>query len=316
MTHSPPAGRPDVTLLVVNYRSADLTLRALRDARASATTCGLRVQEIVVDGASGDGEVERLRVGRPEALVVALPENRGFAAGNNAGFVHARGRHVLMLNPDAFAAADAVARLVRHLDRHPRTGVAAPLLRNEDGSPQDNLYRRFPNLLTLFVDYCAPVAFLVRGTRLDPHNVPRSQVGRPGAVAHAVGAVLLVRREAIEAAGPMDDGFFLFLEETEWQRRIVAAGWAVDAVPDAFFTHLGGGSTGTFALASPHYLDSVARYYPRPRLALATLTVAGAISAVSLRTALALGLGSPRLRQLSEAFTALGVELRRRRRRG
>jgi hypothetical protein len=298
-----------VAVIVVNHRSAALTLRALEDARRAAGD--LTLQEIVVDGASGQDELELLRAGRPAARVVALPENRGFAAGNNAGIELARARHLLLLNPDAFAQGDAVAALVDHLDKTPAAGVAAPLLLNPDGSPQDNVYRRFPNLLTLFVDFCAPAAFLLRGRRLDPHNVPRSELSQPRPIAHAIGAALLVRAEAARAAGPLDEGFFLYLEETEWQGRIAQAGWRRDVVPAARFVHLGGGSSSSHPLASPHYLDSVRRYYRRPRAAMAVIAVAATISLASLHVANALGLGSERTRSLERAFSDLLTLLRR-----
>lgn len=300
--------RPDVSVIVVNFRSAELTLRALADARRAAG--GLTVEEIVVDGASGGDDVEMLRSGRPQATVLAQPENRGFAVGNNVGIERARGRYLLLLNPDAFAQGDALAALVRHLDGEPAAGLAAPLLLNPDGSAQDNVFKRFPNLATLFVDFCAPLAFLVRGRRLDPHNLARRQLREPRPIAHAIGAALLVRAEAARDAGPLDERFFLYLEETEWQRRMAAAGWRRDVVPTARFVHIGGGSSTASPLASPHYLESVRRYYPRPQAAMATIRVAAAISLVSLRAAHALGLGSERTRSLQRTFDDLWTQLR------
>ncbi|HYF24308.1 MAG TPA: glycosyltransferase family 2 protein [Baekduia sp.] len=315
MEDAPDPARPDVSVVVVNFRSAELTVRALRDCAAAAGD--LALEEIVVEGGSGPGEADRLRAGRPGARVVELAENRGFAAGNNAGIAVARGRHLLLLNPDAFAHGHAVARLVEELDRRPSWGLAAPLLQFEDGRPQDNVHSRFPTLLTLFVDCCAPVAFLVRGTRLDPHNVTRSQLTAPREVAHAIGAVLLVRREAAAAAGPLDERFFLYLEETEWQRRMAAAGWAIGVVPDAVFTHLAGGSSESGSpLASPHYLDSVERFYPRPRLALATMGLGALVSLAALRPAVALRLGSARTAGLARDMAVLLRQVVRRLRAG
>lgn len=307
----PSDTRPDVSVVVVNFRSAALTLRALEDCAAAAL--GLTLQEIVVDGASDGDEVAVLRAGRPGAEVIELDANRGFAAGNNAGFVRATGRYLLLVNPDAFAHTGAVARLVAHLEAEPGCGVAAPGLVFEDGAPQDNAHKRFPNLLTLFVDCCAPVAVLVRGTRLDPHNVQRGLVsGAPRPVAHVIGAALLVRAEAAEAAGPMDDGYFLYLEETEWQRRITAAGWRIDVVPEAVFTHLGGGSTGSIPLAGPHFLDSVERYYPQPRLALVTMGAGAIVSLGALLPARALGRGGEKVRVHADAMLGLVGEVARR----
>jgi hypothetical protein len=299
--------RPDVSVIVVNYRSARLALRALQRAACSAGE--LAIEEIVVDAGSSQQDLRLLREGRPQARIVELGSNRGFAAGNNAGIALARGRHLLLLNPDAFAQADAVRALVDHLDARPRTGLLAPLVLNADGSFQDNAYRSFPNLLTLFVDFCTPLAFLLRGRRLDPYHTPRSRLRGPRPIAHANGAVMLVRAEAAATTGPLDEGFFLYLEETDWQRRMARAGWAREVLPAASFVHLAGSSSEGFALASPHYLASVCHYYDRPRLALAVIRGAARISRACLRAAIALGFRSQRMRHLEGGFGELLVTL-------
>jgi N-acetylglucosaminyl-diphospho-decaprenol L-rhamnosyltransferase len=304
----------DVSVVVVNFHSADLTLRALADAAASAGS--LTLQEIVADNGSGAGEVERLRRGRPSAEVVALADNGGFAAGNNAAIARADGRHVLLLNPDAFCREDAVQRLVEHLDTHPNTGVAAPRLVFDDGGRQDNAYRRFPNHWTLLIDYCAPRAQVLARTPWDPHRVPAARYAAgatPLRVAHATGAALLVRAEAAAAAGPLDEGFFLYYEETEWQRRITAAGWAVDIVPAADVVHLGGGSSGNFPLASPHYLDSVARYFAGSRRSRAIIAAGSLTSWLVLSAGVRLGLGNDRVAFQARGYREVLHELRRRR---
>jgi N-acetylglucosaminyl-diphospho-decaprenol L-rhamnosyltransferase len=305
---NPERARPDLSIVVVNYRSASLTVRALEDAVRSAG--GYAVEEIVADASSCERDLALLTNARPRARIVRLNGNPGFAAGNNAAIACARGRHLLLLNPDAFAQGDAVRALVRRMDAHPQTGLLAPLLLNEDGSPQDNVHRRFPNLLTLFVDFCVPLAFLIRGSSLDPHHLPRRLIASPQPIAHATGAALLVRAQAAAEAGPLDDRYFLYLEETEWQRRIADAGWRREVLPNARFVHLGGGSTGSFALASPHYLASVRRYYPHPRMAMAVIWGATLISLTCLRLVTALGVRSPRVRQLCHGFGELLALLR------
>jgi GT2 family glycosyltransferase len=151
----------------------------------------------------------------------------------------------------------------------------------------------------------------VRGRTLDPHHLPRRRITAPLPIAHATGAALLVRAGAAAAAGPLDERYFLYLEETEWQRRIAQADWRREVLPYARFVHLGGGSSAGFALASPHYIASVCRYYPRPRLAMAVIWIATLISLCALRLIAALGVRSPRTRQLTDGFERLLALLRR-----
>jgi GT2 family glycosyltransferase len=139
--------------------------------------------------------------------------------------------------------------------------VVAPALEYVDGTLQNNAYRRFPNAVTVFFDFCFPLGMLVQGRALDPHNLPNSRFDRPRRIAHATGAALLVRREAAEAAGPLDERFFLYYEETEWQRRIAERGWEIHLEPAARVRHIGGASSDGPAVASPHYIASVERYF-------------------------------------------------------
>lgn len=294
--------RPDISVIVVNYRSAKLTMRALEATRRSAGA--LSIEEIIVDNASGDEEVALLRHELPRATVIALAENRGFAAGNNSGIACATGRHLLLLNPDAFAREDAIVQLVRHLDTHPEAGLAAPVLENDDGSVQPNLYRRFPTLATLFVEFCFPLALVAVALRKRLTDAARAPAGWLP-VAHAIGAVLLVRSEAACTTGPLDERFFLYLEETEWQRRMAAGGWRRDGVPNARFVHLGGGSSNSPTLASPHYLDSAALYFRHGAAAESVIAVAAIISWLWLRIFSALGLSSGPEDEMRSAFRAL-----------
>ena len=304
-----PEAQPDLSVIVVNYDSAELTVRALE--RVARSAGNVLTEEIVVDAGSSGEDISLMRERRPQARILELGVNRGFAAGNNAGISLARGRHLLMINPDAFAEGDAVEALVRHLDRHPRVGLLAPLLLKEDGSPQDNAHRRFPNLLTLFVDFCTPLAFLVRGTRLDPHHVPRRELTEARPIAHANGAAMAVRTQAATATGPLDESFFLYYEETEWQRRMAAAGWDRVVLPSARFTHIGGSSSSGFALASPHYLASVCHYYDHPRVALAVIRVAALVSRAIVLAVIRMGFDSERMRNLERGFGELLSLLRR-----
>jgi GT2 family glycosyltransferase len=294
--------------MVVNYRNTEMTLRALADTERSAGP--LKLQEIVVQVECPPGDRQRLRELRPQVEIVELTTNPGFAASCNAGIAKARADRLLVLGSDAFPLGDAVEALVRHLDVHPRIGLVAPLLLNVDGSLQDNVFRRFPNLLTLFVDFCTPLAFLLRGRRLDPYHVARRRLTEPQPIAHANASAMLVRAQAAAATGPFDEGFFLYLEETEWQRRMAGAGWELAVLPSARVTHVGGASTKGFALASSYYLNSVWRYFDHPRMALAVIRIAAVISRNTALAGIRLGFDSERMRNLERGFSELLAQLR------
>ncbi len=249
----------DGTVVVVNYRTPELVERCLESVHASRGE--LRLETVVVDNASGDGSVERLRAALPAATVLAMPENRGFAAGVNAGFRHSLAELVVVLNPDTEVRPGALQALLAHLREHPRTGVVAPLLEGPEGRLAPNGYRRFPGLLTVGIDLCLPIGYaLAHAPALHPYAMSPAALRAGARPAHVCGAALAIRRRAYVEAGPLDEGFFLYLEETEWQQRVARQGWAIEIVPAARALHLVRGG-GEEALApSPHFVTSALRY--------------------------------------------------------
>jgi GT2 family glycosyltransferase len=265
ISRQPPPRDPEATsdydaaVVIVNYRTPELVERCLESVSAG---CGeLNLELVVVDNASGDESVERLRALPNPATVLSMPENRGFAAGVNAGFEHTSTELVIVLNPDTEVRPGALQALVAHLRERPRTGVVAPLLEGAGGQLAPNGYRRFPGLMTLAFDLCIPLSYaLVYTPGIHPYVMSPAALlaGRPPA--WVSGAAMAVRRAAYAQAGPLDEDFFLYFEETEWQQRVVDDGWAVELAPAARVCHLVRGG-GEDALAhSPYFVSSALRY--------------------------------------------------------
>jgi len=226
---------PDLTVVVVAYRSAPHLPACLESAAASSD--GLAQETIVVDNASGDGTPDLVRAQAPEARLIVNESNRGFAAAVNQAARMARGRHVLLLNPDARPLPGCIARLASELDTRPEVALAGPQLLGPDGGLQPSAWPA-PGLLSLAYD-----ALLL-------HNLmPRSRLGlvsapgrEPVDVECLSGACLLVRRSAFEALGGLDERFFIYYEDTDLAVRARAAGYRVRLVPAAQAVHLVGGS--------------------------------------------------------------------------
>jgi GT2 family glycosyltransferase len=245
---------PGFAVVAVNYGTPELTARCLEAARREEPD-----EVLVVDNASPDDSVQGLRAAGLEVL--ARPTNDGFAAGVNAGLAATSSAFVVVLNPDTEPRPGALRALVEHLERSPRVGVVAPRLLYPDGTPQPSAYRRFPGLGMLTLDLCLPLGFVAMALpALDPYRVPPKRWRDGLGVAHVSGAAFALRRSAYQAAGPLDEGFFLYLEETEWQQRVRGAGFDVEVLPSAEVVHAMRGG-GEAALApSPHFLVSARRY--------------------------------------------------------
>ena len=253
------ASGPDAAVVIVNYQTPALVARCLELVARSCPE--LELETVIVDNGSDDGSVERLRNEAPEANVIAMESNCGFAAGVNTGFRHTVADLVVLLNPDTEVRENAIQSLLERLREHPHTGVVAPLLESPDGQLAPNGYRRFPNLLTVSVGFCVPLTYVLSYVpALHPDAMSPAALLAGRDPAHVTGAALAIRREAFDAAGPFDEGFFLYLEETEWQRRVAGSGWGIEIVPHARVCHLvRGGGDGALA-PSPYSVGSSLRY--------------------------------------------------------
>ncbi len=282
----PDGDAADAAVIVVNYRTPELVERCLDSVLATAGE--LRLETVVVDNASDDGSVERLRAANPEASVLAMSENAGFAAGVNAGFRRTRAEFVVLLNPDTEVRPGALRALLARLREHPQTGVAAPLLQDAAGALAANGYRRFPGLLTLAMDLCIPIGYaLVHTPSLHPYAMSPAALRAGRTPAWVSGAAIAIRRAAYDQAGALDESFFLYFEETEWQQRLARRGWAIEIVPGAHVAHLMRGGGEDALVHSPYFVTSALRY-------LRMRGVPVAVSRAVLASSLALSWGTLR----------------------
>ncbi len=224
--------RPDLSVIVVTFNGRELALATLRSARAALGP--ITAEWLVVDNGSSDGTADAVEAAFPD-VTVFRSTNRGFAAGNNVALPHARGRYVLLLNPDVEIEDGSFAELVAALDARPGVGAASVLQRATDGTLLASI-RRFPTPARGFGEAlgAGSVPWLARFQELDTDF---DRYGEERSADWLVGAFLLVRREAVEETGPLDEGFFLYAEETDWCRRFRLHGWDVRHLPQMTITH-------------------------------------------------------------------------------
>ena len=226
--------RTDVSVVVVTLNALPYLERSLDSVRGYET--------VVVDHGSTDGTLELVRERFPEVRLVEQ-ENRGLAAGWNRGLREASGRWFLILNADAWVIGDAVERLVEFGDAHPRAAVVGPRLVNPDGTLQRSV-RGFPTVWRLATEYFFLRKLAPRTRALNAFYAARFDHATVREAEFLMGACMLVRREAVDAVGPLDEDFFLFSEETDWHFRFRAAGWQVLFFPGAEVVHVGGAGHG------------------------------------------------------------------------
>ena len=224
----------DLSIIIVNWNTKDLLIQCLKSLEQ--TLQRLKMKVYVVDNGSVDRSVELMKEKFPEVIVIQNPINLGFAKANNQALILSKSKYILLLNPDTQVKHAAIERLLSFMDTHLDSGVAGAQLLNSDGSKQNSI-ANFPSLATELLNKS-----LLR--LLFPKTFPGK--GRdyrdPVEVDSVIGACMMVRREAIEQVGLLDEDYFLFLEETDWCYRMKKAGWKVYHVPQAEIYHLQGKS--------------------------------------------------------------------------
>jgi N-acetylglucosaminyl-diphospho-decaprenol L-rhamnosyltransferase len=248
--------RRSVTLavVVVSYNVRDLLRVCLAGTYASLDRSPeLDATVWVVDNASADGSAGMVAADFPQARLIPSSENLGFPGGNNLvlrrlgfGSADVPPEIILLLNPDAEPLDDAIGQMAGFLREHPGVGAVGAQLSYPDGSFQHGAFR-FPGLWQLWFDLFPPHPRRLLDSRLNG-RYPRAvyETGRPFAVDFALGAALMVRAEAIRAAGLLDEGYFMYAEEVDWCWRMQRAGWPLYCVPTARVVHYSGASTRQF----------------------------------------------------------------------
>lgn len=253
-------GTQDVTVVIPSWNTAEATLGCLGSLAAAADP---GVEVIVVDNASGDGTVDRVRERHPEVRVVVHERNRGFAAACNAGWRVARGRFVLFLNSDTVIPPGALRDLVAAAEVEPRVGLIGPRLLGRSGGVQPST-RTDPTPAALFHQHTVLRHLRLLGAHESRYKMRGFDASRRTDVPVLMGAALLARREALEEVGEFDEGYFMYFEEADLCRRMRAAGWRVVFDPAAELTHTGGQSSRVAgAAAEVHYVRSLRRYLRR-----------------------------------------------------
>jgi GT2 family glycosyltransferase len=221
-----------LSVIIVNRNTADLLIRCLDHIFHSALP--VRPEVLVVDNGSTDDSVARASAAHPEVIIIEAGRNLGFAAANNRALERATGDFLLLVNTDALLESDCVRKLLELMDSDQKAGMVGPQLLNEDGSLQTS-YEAVPTLATETLNRS-----LLK--RLFPSRFPSKtrSLSAPEPVEALIGAVMLIRREAIEQVGKFDEAYFFFLEETDLAVRMREAGWKIFHEPRARAVHLQG----------------------------------------------------------------------------
>ena len=282
---------PQVSVVIVAFNSGPW----LSETVAHVLESTMDVAVVVSDNASVDGSVQGVqqRWGEdPRVSVVHHPRNLGFAKACNRALERIQSPYVLFLNPDCLVQPDTLQRMLQVLADVPEAGMAGCLIRNPDGSEQAGCRRWEPTpwrslARVLHLNRLRPKDPRFRDFNMTWEPLP----GGPIPVDAISGAFMLVRREALDRVGPLDEGYFLHCEDLDWCRRFRDQGYQVLFVPDVEVTHRKGESSHARPVRVEwhkhrgmlrYYRKHLRKTYPGPVMALVQVGVWGRFALVAL----------------------------------
>jgi GT2 family glycosyltransferase len=237
-------------IIIVNHNSTDYLLSCLSSIYDSLQ--GLPAKIFVHDNASED-DVDRVNEMFPKVLLSKNSFNMGFSKAANNALKQSTAPYVVLLNPDTYVAHGFFEWVLRYMEENPDVGIIGPKILNRDGSVQGSA-RSFPTPLTAFFGRNSLLTRWFPNNRVTRQNVltTGSDGVSPMGVDWVSGACMVVRKNAIDDVGFMDERFFMYWEDVDWCKRMWHSGWKVVYFPQASIVHYVGGSSDFFFVLFSH----------------------------------------------------------------
>lgn len=259
--------RADVGIVIVNYNTCALLRRCLTSVQDSE---GVTLRVCVVDNASHDGSAAMVAAEFPHVMLIANDANVGYPAANNQGLrslgfpgggAQAEPRYALLLNADTEVPADAIRRVVAFADDHAKAAVVGPRLVRPDGSLDLACRRSFPTPSVSAFRMLGLSKLFPRSRLFGRYNLTYLPEHEVADVDSVVGAFMLVRSDAIDQVGLLDEAFFMYGEDLDWAYRMKAVGWRVYYFPDTTVLHVKRASSRQNPRAQVEFWRSMEIFY-------------------------------------------------------
>ncbi len=232
---------PLLSIIIVNYNVREFLHHALVSLQKAMK--GIRCEIIIVDNASDDGSIEMVRRRFATVHLIANKANLGFARANNLGLKRARGKLFLLINPDTIVQEDTLRVMLKFFAENPDVGLAGCKILNPDGTFQLACRRSFPRPWVALTKMAGLSALFPRSRFFGKYNLTYLNPDETYEIDAVSGSFMMIRREAYEQVGGLDEDFFMYGEDLDWCYRIQQAGWKNYYVHSTQIIHYKGEST-------------------------------------------------------------------------
>jgi len=232
----------DLSIIIVNYNTRKLLKGCLESIFQKIEDINLEV--LVIDNASSDKSLEIAKEELLKTKVLINRENVGFAGANNQGIKEAKGKYILLLNPDTIILDENLEKLIEFMDSHSEAGACGPLVLNSDGTMQKQCKRGFPIFWTSFSYYSGLWKLFPKNKwwrrKFGSYFLLDKPEDKICEIDCLSGAAMMFRKEIVDKIGLLNEEYVMYWEDVEWCFRIKKAGWKIYYIPLARIMHYGG----------------------------------------------------------------------------
>jgi len=224
----------ELSIVILNYKSKGLLKQCLKGIELLNLDFSYEV--IVVDNASGDNCKEMIKNSFPDVRFIQASENLGYAGGNNLGLKKSKGKCVMIVNPDILILTNEIPQMINYLKENPNVGILGPKLINPDGSVQYSCYR-FPKFLMPFYRRTFLGKLPLLNKKVENYLMADWDHKTTREVDWLLGGCILIRREAMDKVGYLDERFWMYFDDVDYCRRFWEAGYKVVYFAEAEVVH-------------------------------------------------------------------------------
>lgn len=230
----------DVSIIIVAWNVRQLLHDCLKSVYDQ--TEGIDFEVIYVDNASEDGSVEMVAEQFPQVKIIKNRENKGFIKANNQGIEISEGRYVLLLNSDTIVLDNAITKTIKFADLHPEAAVVGCKVLSSDRTLQRTCFM-YPSVLNMFLSATYLYKIFPKSKFFGREGMTWWDYNDIREVETICGCFSLVRKEAIDQVGLMDETYYVYGDDPDWCYRFSKAGWEILFTPDPVIIHYGGQTT-------------------------------------------------------------------------
>jgi len=250
-----------ISIIIVNYKVPQYLMEAL-DSLRLAELYG-KSEVIVVDNASNDNSRELITSNFEEVQWIQLKKNIGFGKACNAGAVCARGKYLLLLNPDTIVSSSTLKNAVEFMEANPKAGLMGPKILNPDGTLQLSCRRSDPTPMVAFYYFSGLSRLFPKSKRFGHYNLTYMDENEAAHVDVVSGSFMFMPLHLFKTIGGFDERFFMYGEDIDLCFRIRQQGYEVWYYPAIEIIHLKGKSSAKRQIRSRFYFYEAMVIYSR-----------------------------------------------------